>query len=300
MIEKKLNVKSCLFPIIFGTIAAVGCWAFVTPNDFASAGIEGVSILLERVIGWKVNYWQLLLNVPLCAFAFFCISKKFAVLTCIYTFSYMVAYALCDNYASSALQYVSGGRNTIYPVILEGVLTGVVYGVLFREGASTGGVDIVSKYINKRNPCFNFFYINFAINASIAVVSCFVFPELTDGQKTYSYAPACMCILCDFISNIIGDKILKGGEAACKFFVISESVGEIEKDIAENLVHTSTRFVGYGSYSNREKSCLMCVVNKNERVDFENILKKYPDCFSYVENVNKVIGYFDRIKLHRR
>ena len=93
MIEKKLNVKSCLFPIIFGAVAAIGCWVFVTPNDFASAGIEGVSILLERVIGWKVNYWQLVLNVPLCVFAFFCISKKFAILTCIYTFSYMVVYA---------------------------------------------------------------------------------------------------------------------------------------------------------------------------------------------------------------
>ena len=72
MIEKKLNVKTCLFPIIFGAVAAIGCWAFVTPNDFASAGIEGVSILLERIIGWKVNYWQLVLNVPLCVFAFFC------------------------------------------------------------------------------------------------------------------------------------------------------------------------------------------------------------------------------------
>lgn len=300
MIEKKLNVKTCLFPIIFGAVAAIGCWAFVTPNDFASAGIEGVSILLERIIGWKVNYWQLVLNVPLCVFAFFCISKKFAVLTGLYTISYMIAYALCDNYANGALQYVSGGRNTIYPVVLEGVLTGVVYGVLFRDGASTGGVDIVSKYINKRNPRFNFFYINFAINASIAIVSCFVFPEFADGQKTYSYAPACMCVLCDFISNVIGDKILRGGEAACKFFVISENIAEIEKDIAENLVHTSTRFVGYGSYSNKEKNCLMCVVTKNEIVDFENILKKYPDCFSYVENVNKVIGYFDRIKPNRR
>ena len=39
--------------------------------------------------------------------------------------------------------------------------------------------------------------------------------------------------------------------------------------------------------------------NKNEEVlkkSIENILKNYPDCFSYVENVNKVIGYFDRVK----
>lgn len=47
MIEKKLNVKTCLFPIIFGAVAAIGCWAFVTPNDFASAGIEGVHNRLE-------------------------------------------------------------------------------------------------------------------------------------------------------------------------------------------------------------------------------------------------------------
>ncbi len=296
MVENKLKVKSVLLPIIFGAVAAIGCWAFVTPNDFASAGVEGISVLLERVVGWKVNYWQLVFNVPLCVFAFFFISRRFALLTCVYSLSYMVVYAVCDKFANSALRYVSGGRNTIYPVILEGVLTGVVYGVLFRNGGSTGGVDIASKYINKKNPRFNFFYVNFAINATIAIVSCFVFPEYIDGRKSYSYAPACMCVLCDFISNIIGDKMLKGGESACKFIVISEKVREIERDIAENLVHTSTRFIGYGSYSNQEKQCLMCVVTKNEIVDFENILKNYPDCFSYVENVNKVIGYFDRVK----
>ena len=300
MSKNKLGIKDLIFPVIFGAIAAAGCWAFVTPNDFASAGIEGVSILLERIIGWKVNYWQLVLNVPLCIFALCCIGKKFAFTTCLYTFSYMVFYALCDKFVSNSLRYVSGGNNTIYPVVIEGVITGFVYGFLFREGASTGGVDIISKYINKRNPRFNFFYVNFAINAVIAIVSCFVFPKIINGEKVYGYSPACMCVLCDFISNVIGDKILKGGESACKFFVISDSVSEIEKDIADNLVHTSTRFIGYGSYSNKEKPCLMCVVTKNEIVDFENILKKYPDCFSYVENVNKVIGYFDKSKINGR
>ena len=38
----------------------------------------------------------------------------------------------------------------------------------------------------------------------------------------------------------------------------------------------------------------MCIVTREEIVEFEKILKNHPDCFAYEMTVNKVIGYFDK------
>ena len=272
-VNKITVIRGLLVSALFAVVNAVVCRLFIVPNSFASAGVEGISVLVQKASGGKfeLQYVQLCFNIPLSIFAFFCVGKLFAVNTIVYSLVYSLAYWLCevcnlDKFAYNAIY------DTIYPVVLTGVITGFAYGILFREESSSGGVDIVSRFVHKKNPRFNFFYVTFFINAVIAIVSGFIF-----AAEAGSF-----------------DYIIKGGESAYKFFVIADDVSPIEKDIAQNLVHTSTRFGCYGSYSNAAKQSLMCLVTKGEIVEFEKILKRHPDCFAYVESVNKVIGYFDK------
>lgn len=291
-------VRAALLSVLFGIVNALSCKLFIVPNGFASSGVEGISVMVNRLIPeFNLAYVQLLFNVPLSVFAFLCVDKKFAAFTVLYSVTYTLAYLsfgsleFLDRFA-----YYAADTDTVYPVLIAGVVSGAAYGFLFKENSSTGGVDIVSRYINKRNPRFNFFYVTFAINAGIAIASYFVFYKEVDGVLVYSYKPVCMCVLCDFISNFIGNLIIKGRESAYRFFVISDEVAKIEKDISENLIHTSTRFECYGSFSGEKKDGLMCIVTRDEIVEFERILKNYPDCFAYEMTVNKVIGYFDKKK----
>lgn len=295
--QKKLlsYLKPAIVSVLFGVLNALSCKLFIVPNEFASSGVEGISVMINRLTDFNLAYIQLIFNLPLCIFAFFFIDRKFAVFTVVYSVTYSVAYLLFGMSDFLArFEYNALGQDTIYPVLIAGVISGAAYGFLFKENSSSGGVDILSRYINKRNPRFNFFYITFAINAAIAIASYFVFTTEIDGQIVYSYKPVCMCVLCDFISNFIGNLIIKGRESAYRFFVISDDVGEIEKEIAQNLIHTSTRFECYGSYTNEKKGGLMCIVTREEIVEFEKILKQHPDCFAYEMTVNKVIGYFDK------
>ena len=41
---------------------------------------------------------------------------------------------------------------------------------------------------------------------------------------------------------------------------------------------------------------MICIVNKHQLVDFENILKKYPDTFAFVETVDETIGNFSQTR----
>ena len=81
--------------------------------------------------------------------------------------------------------------------------------------------------------------------------------------------------------------------------VVSEEADEIEKEIRDKLHHAVTR-VNKGIYTQRNDNVLFCVINKHQLIEFEQILKKYPDAFSYVSVVNRVFGHFRRINyLHR-
>ena len=197
----------------------------------------------------------------------------------------------------TSFQYDAAGHDTIFPVILSGVISGFVYGVCFKNNSSTGGTDIVSKYISKKKPEFNFFFVTFILNTIVAITSFFVYAKPDSNQNlVFDYKPVCLCILYCFISSFVGNYIIKGTKSAYKFTIITTYAEEIERDIATQLHHSSTRVEGRGSYSHDEKDVILCVINKHQIVDLSNILSKYDNTFSFYETVNETYGNFKFIK----
>ena len=163
--------------------------------------------------------------------------------------------------------------------------------ILFNLRGSTGGTDILSRYITKVKPEVGFFAVTFVLNAAVAVASLFVYAE-----GGVDYKPAALCITYSFISNFVGNQILKGSKTAYKFTIITTHPDQISREIAEALQHTATRLHAVGTYSKAEKEVLICVVNKHQLVDFQAILSRYPDTFSFYELVNETYGNFVHVK----
>ena len=195
------------------------------------------------------------------------------------------------------LQYDAQGIDTVYPVLIAGSVGGFVYGIAFRRNSSTGGADIVAKYVSKKDPVLNFFWINFAINAAIAFVSFFVYAKRGDnGALIFDYKPVCLCMLYCFLNSLVGNAIIRGSKSALKFLVITSHADEIDKEILENLKHSATRMKATGAYSGMEKDMIVCVINKRQLTEFKDILAKYDDTFAFVETVNETFGKFNKSK----
>lgn len=283
--------------------AALGCLyafsyiLFIVPNDFAPAGINGIAIMVQYKLQFSVGYMSLLINVPLCIFAFFFVDKSFAFKTATFSVVYALSYLALQQMDLERFQYNAAGVDTIYPVIISGLICGVCFGLLFKCNSSTGGTDIISKYLSKKNPQLNFFYVTFTINAVIAATSYFVYGKPgDDGVMVYDYKPVCLCLLYSFISSFTGNKIITGSKEAYKFVIVTTSADAIESEIIEKLHHTVTRLHGQGGYSHKDKDVLICLVNKSQLVDFEAIIKKYPETFSFMENVSQTFGRFIKTK----
>lgn len=278
-------------------LLAFNYYLFIIPNGFAPAGLNGIATMIQYKTGFSIGYMSLLINIPLCIFAYFLYDKKFALNSLIFSLVYSFAFLLLGNTELDNFKYNAAGHDTIYPVILSSVISGFIYGVCFRNSGSTGGTDIVSKYISYKKPEMNFFWINFTINTVVAAASFFVYSKVgADGNMIYDYKPVCLCVMYCFASSFIGSYIIKGTKTASKFTVITTHADEIATEIKEKLRHSSTRVSAIGSFSNNERALLICVINRHQIVEFNEILMKYDNTFSFSETVNETYGNFKKIK----
>ena len=193
---------------------------------------------------FSVGFFSLLVNIPLCVLAFFLIDRAFAVKTFVFSLVYSGALLLLQRLDLSSFQYNAENVDTIFPALIAGAVSGFVYGLVFRRNGSTAGLDIVAKYISKKDPLLNFFWINFAFNAAIAAVSYFVYTVPGEGGAVlHDYKPVCLCMLYCLMSSWVGNAIIKGSKSAYKFLIITSRPEEIEREIVEKLHHTATRIV---------------------------------------------------------
>ena len=270
---------------------------FIVKNHFAPAGINGIATMIQYKSGFSIGYFSLIINVPLCVFAYFCIDRAFAVKTAVFSVAYSVFVLLLELADLSRFQYDAQGVDTIYPVLIAGAVGGFVYGLAFRRDSSTGGADIIAKFVSKKDPLLNFFWINFAIHAAIAAVSFFVYAEPNEtGALQYDFKPVCLCLMYCLLSSIVGNSIIRGSKSAYRFTVITSHADEIDAEILAKLRHSATRVKATGAYSNEAREMIVCVVNKRQLIEFKNILKKYGDTFAFVETVNETIGNFSKVK----
>ena len=287
-----MKKASCYLEITFSAILlAFVYYVFIITNNFAPAGLNGIATMIQYKTGFSISYMSLLINIPLSVLAYFLVQRDFAVKTLLFSVVYSVSFLLLQNSNLDFIQYNALGHDTIYPVILSGVIGGAVYGTCFRNNACTGGTDVISRYINRIRPDTNFFAVTFILNGIVAVSSIFVYSE-----GALNYKPMALCILYCFLSSFVGNLLLKTTKSAYKFTIITPHNDALIAEITTGLHHGCTQMDVTGSYTGSKRMLLICVVNKHQLHDFQQILAKYPDTFSYLEGVNETYGNFKNIK----
>ncbi len=261
---------------------------FIFPNQFAPAGLNGLCTMFQYVTHLNMGYLNLILNVPLAIAVFYKVSKSLAVRAMTYVATFSVALVFLDKVDFSQFAYVTEtGTSTIVGPVVGGIIYGFISAVLLKAGAYGGGTDFVGSLIHKSRPDFNFFYTVFAMNVAVACLSYFVYG--------YKLEPVLMCILYSFTSSTIIDRANKSGRSAVRFEIITDHPEELSRDLIEALRHSVTLIPAKGMYSGKEKSILLCVVNKSQTAAFAEVVRRYPDAFIYASQVSQVMGNFKRL-----
>ena len=174
-----------------------------------------------------------------------------------------------------------------WDLLRPGVISGAVYGVVLRQNGSTGGTDIIAAWVRKKRPEASLVWVIFILNASVAVLSFFVYG--------WQFEPVILCLLYCYLSSRISDSILKGVKSALKFEVVTREPEALSRRLLQELHHGVTVLQGEGMYSETPRAVLICVVNRHQIVRFQEILSEFPDAFAYVSTVNETLGNFKKV-----
>lgn len=283
---KKVWTYLCIAAIAM--ICALNYNLFIFPNKFAPAGINGICTMIQYLTGINVGYMSLLINIPLAIWVYLKVNKPLAVRSMVYVAVFSVSLVVLEYVDLSAFAYsTENGTSTILGPLVGGIIYGFGYSLLVKAGANSGGTDFIAAVIHKKRPDMNFFYIIFALNAFVAVLSYFVYD--------YKIEPVLLCIMYCFTSSTVTDKLAKSGRSAVCFEIITDYPQEISAEIIEKLHRSCTLVPARGMYTGRQTNMLVCVVNKTQVAALTQIVRKYPNTFAVVDHVSEVMGNFKRL-----
>lgn len=260
-------------------IYSIGLYCFASPNDIASGGVGGISIIINQLTDITVGVLYGAINIPLVIIGLIFLGKKMMIKTVIsvavisITTDYLLPYLEIPVYTAS---------EKILAALFGGIFFGVGMGIVYLREGTTGGTDIINKLINRKFPHFSMGVIMLAIDAVIIVASMVVFGGIEAGL--YS-------IIIIFVASKVMDMILYGSFEGKMVLIFSDKYEEISDYIMNSMVRGVTWLKGEGAYSKADKHVICCAVHKNEYSKVKRKVKEIdPRAFIIITNAGEVLG----------
>lgn len=269
-----------LLVIIAAFLSAVGLYTFVNPANFAPSGVDGISMMVQKLTDINMGYVSLAINVPLLIIAWFFISRKYVVYTSLFTVVSSVAMIVMEKI--NMYEYVTENHVWI-AVFASGIMLGVRTAMMIRIGGSTGGVDIIACIVQKKKP-----YINIE-----TLISIFCYVTIAISFFVYrNIESVIMSVIQTLIFNLAMNSVLKTTRNAVEVRIITSDPEQFKDDILLNLKHGATVMDCKGMFTGEEKSMIVTIININQMDELIKLSRKYPNSFVYFSEVNGVWGNF--------
>lgn len=274
---------------LLAALMAINYQVFILSNQFAPAGLSGISTMVQYLFHFSVGYMSLIINIPLAIIAWFRVDKHFTLKTATNVVVFSVMLLLMQHNVIDVSRFVyhtNDGRSTILAPVAAGTINGFIVAQSLKAGGSTGGMDYVAAMIHKKQPAYSMTHISFVINLIVAGISYFVYD--------FKIEPVILCIVYSYLTTRVGDYILKGGREALRVELITAHPQEITERLIEEFHHSATIVKAEGGYSHQDKTLLICVINKHQITRFTKMISQYPDTFACVSTVSDTLGNFRR------
>lgn len=276
MKEKFISYLIRISGTILGSILmAISINTFLVPYGLLSGGISGISLLAQYVSNINSGIIMFILNIPIFIIGFKFTSRDFIILSLlgmgfmslfIYITKNLSSYKLIDDLLASA--------------IYGGMLSGLGSGIVLKNRASTGGMDIVSIILNKKYG-IKVPTLSFAINIVIVLI----------GGLIKSPVLSIYTLISMLVSSILLDKILVGFDNKKMLFIVTNKEKEISEYLTQTLKRGVTYIDGEGAYTGEMKKIIYCVVTSNQLVKVKKMITDIDDhAFLSIIDVSEAHG----------
>ena len=262
--------------VLGSALFAAGFQFFLYPNSIIVGGVSGIAMIINFLTGLPVGIMTIVLNIPLFIIAWKHFGGKFIISSLV---GMMLSSLLVDIMAT--LDYSPTG-DMLLACLIGGAIKGFGLGIIYYAGATTGGTDIIAKFVRLRFPYINFGTIVLLTDAVIIIAFAMIF----DRVEAAMYAVIAMFV----VSKVI-DLVLYGIDNSSVCYIISENSEQLVKDITDKLHRGVTILSGEGAYSHKDKQVLLCVIKRTQIADIRKIIKSIDEnAFFIVSDAKNVFG----------
>jgi uncharacterized membrane-anchored protein YitT (DUF2179 family) len=264
--------------IISGLVLlALGLNLFLIPNRIAAGGVSGIGIILFHTFGLPVGGSMLVMNIILFSFGFYFLGKGFgwksivaSLLLSLFIdlFSYIIPPDIFND-------------DLLIAVIFGNLLSGAGMAMVFNQGASTGGTDILAKLLNR------FAYVD--IGKSLLVFDFLI--GIGAGVCLRSVEVGMYSLLGILINTFAIDFFIGAVSIKKQVWVISDHSEAIGQAISDQLCRGFTFYDAIGGHTGAEKRVLMSIVRLRQVGAVREIVRELdPGAFVIIGTVNEVLG----------
>ena len=279
MIKNK-KIKAIAFQylliVVGAALFAAGFQFFLYPNSIIVGGVSGIAMIINLLTKLPVGLLTIVLNIPLFIIAWRYFGTGFIV-------SSLVGMLLSSVFVDLfALLSISPTNDMLLACIIGGAVKGLGLGIVYYAGATTGGTDIIAKFIRLRFP-----YLNFG--TVVLITDCFIivaFAAIFNKIESAMYAVITM-----FVVSKVVDLVLYGIDNSSVCYIISEKSDQLVTDITDRLHRGVTILEGEGAYSHKNKQVLLCVVKRTQIADIRKMIKSIDEnAFFIITDAKNVFG----------
>lgn len=254
---------------------SIGTAGFLLPNKLSFGGMTGISTILYYIFGFQIGTVVFILNIPLFILALFKFGKKF----CIRSISGTIFLSLFLNMFENISAITD---DKLLASIAGGIVVGLGTVIVFNTNATTGGSDIVVKYIKKKFPNLKTGSLITIIDTTIVLANVIFLKDIEIGL--YS-------AIAIFAVGRVIDTAYEGIGFSKTIFIISKQYEEIAKAINIELERGATGIYSKGMYTDTQNMMLFCVVGRNEVSYVRKIVEKIDTkAFMVISNTREVFG----------
>lgn len=263
----------------FGTLMmACGIYFFKFPNNFSTGGVSALSILLTPVFPEiSPGSFMMFFNILLLLVGLLIFGKGFTFKTIYCSMLLSVFTKLFEIFIPMSNPITD---EKLLELVFAIVFTAAGSAILFNEGASSGGTDIIAMILKK----FTRMNIGKALLASdfiLAAAAIVVFDAETGFLSVFGLV----------LKAFIVDNVIDSINLSKCFIIVTNQKEAVCEYIHKNLHRGATVSECRGSYTDERKSLIITVLSREQAVRLKLYVKeKDPTAFSVITNSSDILG----------
>ncbi len=257
---------------------------FLIPNQIPGGGVTGLSSIINYAFGIPISYTYFIVNMLLLVAGTFILGKGFGFKTI-----YCIVVSTLFFQFLPLIPWQSDIPDKLINALIGGGFSGIGIAIVFMQGGSTGGIDIIALAINKYREISPGKV--FLVSDTLIISSILFLPDKSLQDVVYGYV-----ITIAFTYTV--DTLLTGVKQSVQISIISDNFGAIADKLTDDMDRGVTAISSLGWYTHKQGQMLIVVCKKNQITEIMQAVKELDNrAFITIASVMSVYGErFERIK----